>query len=79
MGTYEGKKSVIDIKCGTFDWRQLAAYAMCLEGIEQLVILPVGPTDNKCGYQKPKVNTMIQKEYEEFLKARAKFRRRFGI
>ncbi len=72
-------RSVIDIKCGTFDWRQLAAYARCLDGVEQLVILPVGPTDNKCGYQKPKPNKSIQKEFEEFLKARAKFKNRFGV
>ena len=79
IGKYEGKRSVIDIKCGTFDWRQLAAYAMCLDGVEQLVILAVGPTDNKCGYQKPKCNKLVQIEFEEFLKARAKFKRRFGV
>jgi hypothetical protein len=79
VGQYENKRTLFDVKCGGFDMRQLAAYAMCLEGIEQLVVLPVGPTDNKCGYKKPIICTTIQKEYEEFLKARAKFRHRFGI
>lgn len=79
VGYYEGKKTLFDVKSGVFDMRQLAAYAMCLEGIEQLVVLPVGPTDNKCGYKKPVVCDTIQKEFEEFLKARAKFRARFGI
>lgn len=79
LGTYEDKRSVMDIKSGTFDMRQLAAYAVCLEGIEQLVVLPVGPTENKCGYKKPVVCTTIQKKYAEFLKARAKFKHRFGI
>jgi len=79
VGTYYGKRSLMDVKCGGWDMRQLAAYAMCLEGIEQLVILPVGPTDNKCGYKKPVVCDTIQKEYEAFLKARAKFRQRFGL
>ena len=80
FGTYKDKVSLMDVKCGGFDMRQLAAYAVALGGnIEQLVVLPVGPTDNKCGYKKPVVCDTIQKEYEEFLKARAKFKQRFGI
>lgn len=79
-GTYAGKVSVMDVKCGGWDMRQLAAYAMALDAdIKQLVILPTGPTDNKCGYKKPVICTTLQKEYEEFLKARAKFKRRFGV
>jgi hypothetical protein len=79
LGSYDNIKSVMDIKTGGFDMRQLAAYAVCCKNIEQLVVLPVGPTDNKCGYKRPVVCDTIQKEYEEFLKARAKFRQRFGI
>jgi hypothetical protein len=79
FGKYDGIKSMIDIKTGGFDMRQLAAYAICEKDIEQLVILPVGPTDNKCGYKRPVVCDTIQKEFEEFLKARAKFKQRFGI
>lgn len=78
-GNYNDIASVMDIKTGGFDMRQLAAYAICLENIKQLVILPVGPTDNKCGYKKPVICDTIQKEYAEFLKARAKFKQRFGI
>lgn len=79
LGRYDGIRSIMDIKHGQFDMRQLAAYANCEEDIEQLVILPVGPTDNKCGYKRPVVCDTIQKEFEEFLKARAKFKQRFGI
>lgn len=79
LGEFDGKRSVMDIKSGTFDMRQLAAYAACEQGVEQLVILPVGPTDNKCGYKKPVICETIQSEFAEFLKARAKFRQRFGI
>ena len=79
LGAFEGKRSIMDIKSGGFDMRQLAAYAVCCEGVEQLVVLPVGPTDNKCGYKQPVICTTIQNEYKEFLKARAKFRCRFGI
>ncbi len=79
LGGYDDILSVMDIKCGGWQMMQLAAYANCIEGVEQLVILPVGPTDNKCGYKRPVIEDAIQKEYEEFLKARAKFKRRFGI
>jgi hypothetical protein len=79
LGYYDGKKSVMDVKCGGYDMRQLAAYAVCETEVEQLVILPVGPTDNKCGYKRPVICDTIGKGFEEFLKARAKFKQRFGI
>lgn len=79
LGNYDGVRSIMDIKHGQFDMRQLAAYAICEKDIEQLVILPVGPTDNKSGYKRPVICDTIQKEFEEFLKARAKFKQRFGI
>ena len=79
FGSYESVKSLMDVKCGGYNMMQLAAYAMCLEGVQQLVVLPVGPTDNKCGYKKPVVCDTIGKEFEEFLKVRAKFRKRFGV
>lgn len=79
LGKYDEIRSIMDIKHGQFDMRQLAAYAICEKDIEQLVILPVGPTDNKCGYKRPVICDTIQKEFEEFLKARAKFKQRFGI
>ena len=80
VGLYKGKLSVIDFKTGTTaDMRQLAAYASCLEGIEQLMIVPVGPTDNKSGVKKPVISTDIEGEFKKFLYARAAFRERFGI
>ena len=79
LGDFDGIRSIMDIKSGGWDFRQLAAYAMCEQDVKQLVILPVGPTDNKCGYKKPVICDTVGKEFEEFLKARAKFKRRFGI
>lgn len=77
---YKGKRTIMDLKSGTTtDMRQLAAYAACMDSIEQLVIVPVGPTDNKSGFKKPIVCTNIEKEFKGFLYARAKFRERFGI
>ena len=79
VGKYDTIRSIMDIKSGVFDMRQLAAYAMCEKDIKQLVVLPIGPTDNKSGYKRPVICDTVQKEFTEFLKARAKFRRRFGI
>ena len=79
VGTFDGKRSVMDFKRNTFDMRQLAAYAACLDGIEQLVVLPIGPTINKCGYKKPVICETIEHEFKEFVKARTKFRKKFGI
>ena len=80
VAMYEGKRSIVDFKTGTTkDFRQLAAYAACEPGIEQLVICPVGKTDNKCGYMKPVVCTDIKGEFSEFQKARITFRKRFGV
>lgn len=77
---YKGKQTVLDFKSGTTtDMRQLAAYAACLQGIEQLVIVPVGPTDNKSGVKKPVVCTNIEGEFKKFLYERSRFRERFGI
>ena len=73
--------SVIDYKCGANagDFRQLAAEAVCRKGIEQMVICPVGPTDNKIGYMKPKISTDISGEFKLFVKKRHQFRKQFGI
>ena len=78
-GRFNGVPAIMDFKTGSFDMRQLAAYAVCEDDIEVLVALPVGPTDNKCGYKKPVIETKIQDQFKEFLRARAKFRARFGV
>lgn len=78
-GTYQGKRSIIDNKSGCYDFAQLAAYAVCEPGIEQLVVFPVGPTDNKSGYKKPDITTDIEGEFKRFVYKRDKFRKRFGI
>jgi len=78
-GKFEGIPAIMDCKSGAFDMRQLAAYAVCEEGIKRLVVLPIGPTDNKCGYKKPVVCDAIKDEFKGFQRARAKFQLRFGI
>ena len=79
IGLFDGVYSVMDWKTGTYDFAQLAAYAACLPNVKQLVVLPVGPTDNKQGYKKPVICETIGKEFKKFLNARAKFKQRFGI
>jgi hypothetical protein len=78
-GSYDNVSAIIDFKTGAYDMRQLAAYAVCETGIKRLVVLPVGPTDNKCGYKKPVICDTINDQFKDFLKARKKFRLRFGI
>ena len=80
IGKYKGETALFDLKTGaTSDFRQLSAYAACVPGIKNLIICPVGVTDNKCGYMKPKICTTPEAEFKEFLKARNKFSQRFGI
>jgi hypothetical protein len=77
---YKGERAILDMKTGnTTDMRQLAAYAACLDGIKKLIILPVGPTDNKSGFKKPIICSDIEKEFKGFLYARRQFRERFGV
>ena len=77
---YKGKLTVLDFKTGTTtDMRQLAAYSICIPNIEQLVIVPCGPTVNKSGVKKPVVCDAIQPEFKKFIYARNKFRSRFGV
>lgn len=79
-GKYNGKKSIIDFKTGSArEFKQLAAYAKCRDNIEQLVICPVGPTENKSGVINPVVSIDIEGEFRKFLKDRADFKKRFGI
>jgi hypothetical protein len=78
-GKFQGKSSIIDCKTGSYDMAQLAAYAVCERGIEQLIVFPVGITNNKTGFMKPIVSTDIETEYKRFLYARDKFKRRFGL
>jgi ATP-dependent exoDNAse (exonuclease V) beta subunit len=77
--THEEDLTVGDFKTGSGDMAQLAAYASCIEGVKKLMLVPVGPTDNKCGFKKPNITTNIEKEFKAFLKARARFRERFGV
>ena len=81
LAKYKGKLTLIDFKTGSnYCHAQTAAYAVASgEKIEKLLICPVGPTKNKCGYQKPNVTEDIKGNYKKFLKAREKFRQRFGV
>jgi hypothetical protein len=84
LAPFGDKLSIIDLKSGAYDFRQLAFYGntwSVLNGkdVEQMVIFPLGKTDNKSGYKKPIINTDIAGEWKEMLKARETFKKRFGI
>lgn len=83
---YKGKKSIADFKTGS-DYgnerlvkyfQQMAAYAKCLEGIEQIVVIPLNPS-NKCGYGAPIVETDIDRFFTLFLNSRAAFKDVYGV
>jgi len=79
IAPFKDLKSVIDYKTGGYDFAQLAAYAGCIEGIKQLVIFPLGPTNNVSGYSKPIVRLNWGDDWKRFLVMRKKFRENFGI
>jgi len=86
VAPFQGKLSLIDIKTGDYDWRQLAFYAITYEvehnvEIDQMVVFFMGATDNKSGFKKPIIRDRetIEKEYKEMVKARQAFKERFGI
>ena len=83
---YQGKKTIADIKtASTYDngkldkfFRQLSAYARCLEGVEQMVIIPLNPS-NKSGFGAPIVETDIDRYFAAFLQDRSAFKTIYGI
>ena len=78
---YKGKLSLADWKTGSsFSHSQTAAYAIASgKKIESLIICPVGVCPNKSGYFKPNITEDIKSNFRQFLKARTKFRLRFGV
>lgn len=84
IGKWKGKKAVMDNKTGHHDLKQLCAYAMSddlkSEGIEEVVILPVGEVRTKKGFKEPIVSNEIKKHFKEFIDVdRENFRKRFEI
>jgi len=86
VAPFQGKLSLIDLKTGDYDWRQPAFYVITYEvehnvEIEQMVIFPIGATNNKSGYKKPIIRDReaIHEEFKEMVKARQAFKERFGI
>jgi len=79
IAPFKELKSVIDYKTGGYDFAQLAAYAGCIKGIKQLVIFPLGPTNNVSGYSKPIVRLNWENDWKRWLMMRKKFRENFGI
>ncbi len=57
VAPFNGLKSIIDYKTGSYTFIQLAAYAGCVLGIKQLVIFPLGASNNVSGYSKPVIKT----------------------
>lgn len=84
LARYKGKLSICDIKTSSSYvaskigryWKQLAAYARCEQEIEQLVIIPLNP---KKGFEKPIIETDIDKFFNLFLQDRQAFRSLYNL
>ena len=83
---WKGELAIVDFKTASnypkdrVDkfYRQLAAYANCLKGIKQMIIVPLNP-GNKTGYGKPMISDRIDHYFKAFLEDRKTFKRIFGI
>lgn len=83
IGTYEGKKTICDIKRTpekVKNFIQMAAYAKCLNGlgIEQMMIIPLNDKTEQ-GFSKPMISSDIEKYFELFLYKRREFRKIYDI
>jgi hypothetical protein len=82
---FQGKLSVIDIKTGQYKhcWPRMAFYFKhCGLPVEQIVVFPVKPTDNKQGYCKADIldnKKKIDEYYEAFMVQREKLRETFNV
>lgn len=79
IGTFDGVKTLFDIKTGEYRWEQLAAYAAQRKEVKQLAIIPVGPCDNLTGFYQIKLNDNFTEHFKNFLKKREGFREKFGF
>jgi len=80
----DAELSIIDLKTGAYDFRQLAFFAKTWneineEKIKQMVVFPLGKTENKIGYVKPKIETDIDKYWDDLLIKREEFKNDFSI
>lgn len=83
---YLDKKTLADFKTASdYDndkldryFRQLAAYAVMEKDVEQMMIIPLNPS-NKTGFGAPIIETDIQGYFQKFLQDRAAFKEIYGI
>ena len=78
-----GKKTIVDFKTGSTinqekAFKQLAAYAKCIGGIEQLMVVHLN-NKTKQGFSAPILTDKIEEHFQLFLKDRRIFKERFGV
>lgn len=89
LAEYKGKLTICDYKTasnydkGKLDkyFRQLAAYAKCVQDlfeVEQLMVIPLNPS-NKTGYGQPIIETDIDRYFTAFLQDRQAFKKLYQI
>lgn len=81
VGIYNGLKTLFDIKRTpdkVKNFMQMSAYAECLDGIEQLMIIPLNDsTEQK--FSKPILTNEMSKYFDLFLYKRKEFSKIYGI
>lgn len=81
IGIYEGKKTLCDVKRTpdkVKNFIQMSAYAKCLSGIEQLMIIPLNDRTEQ-GFSKPMLTSDIEKYFELFLYKRREFKKVYDL
>lgn len=87
-GMYEGKHTIADFKRTpdkVKNFCQMACYATAWNKynsdfpIEQMLIIPAGPSDTKQGFNKPPISVEIEKYYKIAMVKRAGFKKRYGL
>jgi hypothetical protein len=78
---WDGIPTCLDIKATAQlpDYKQVALYAACRPGTQQIGYLPIGASDTKRGHQLIKMTKDIPREFKDAILKRNKFYKRFGF
>ena len=83
IAVVNSKKTICDVKTGSSvdqekAFKQLSAYAKCIDGIEQLMVIHLN-NKTKQGFSAPIITDKIEEHFQLFLKDRKIFKDRFGV
>lgn len=84
IAEFEGELCVIDLKTGGYDFQQLVFYGRTWEKlnekkIQNMVVFPLGRTDNKQGYMRPIKDNRFDYHWDNMLEIRQQFKEDFDV